>query len=184
MHQGYIEPQGCVASYSEDGQIELWCCTQGTHVFRDRLSAILKTDSSKDPRDSNLKWVAGLAARPDSMPEPVSQSCWPRRRIAPVKDRADTQRSLPRDGSGGCQQDAHQDGLPPRTARSPPRKLNLMFQSGAFTGLNAHANASQRDVHPLRAWITSRRCPTRWSPTVRKVNAFPGALCATGRVRC
>ena len=47
MHQGYIEPQGCVAEYSEDGQVELWCCTQGPYVYRDRLSAILKIDSSK-----------------------------------------------------------------------------------------------------------------------------------------
>ena len=46
MHQGYIEPQGCVAEYSEDGQVELWCCTQGPYVYRDRLSAILKIDSS------------------------------------------------------------------------------------------------------------------------------------------
>jgi CO/xanthine dehydrogenase Mo-binding subunit len=25
MHQGYIEPQSCVATSTEDGQIELWC---------------------------------------------------------------------------------------------------------------------------------------------------------------
>ena len=47
MHQGYIEPQGCVAEYSEDGQVDLWCCTQGPYVYRDRLSAILQIDSSK-----------------------------------------------------------------------------------------------------------------------------------------
>jgi CO/xanthine dehydrogenase Mo-binding subunit len=47
MHQGYIEPQGCIADYSEDGQIELWCCTQAPFVYRDRLTAILKLDSSK-----------------------------------------------------------------------------------------------------------------------------------------
>jgi len=47
MHQGYIEPQGCIADYSEDGQVELWCCTQAPFVYRDRLTAILKLDSSK-----------------------------------------------------------------------------------------------------------------------------------------
>ena len=47
MHQGYIEPQGCVANYSEDGQIEVWCCTQAPFVYRDRLSDILKMDSAK-----------------------------------------------------------------------------------------------------------------------------------------
>src|SRR3984893_2116587 len=47
MHQGYIEPQGCVATCTEDGQVELWCCTQGPWVFRDRLTEILKIASSK-----------------------------------------------------------------------------------------------------------------------------------------
>ncbi|MGE3712118.1 MAG: xanthine dehydrogenase family protein molybdopterin-binding subunit, partial [Hyphomicrobiaceae bacterium] len=47
MHQGYIEPQSCVASCSEEGEIELWCCTQAPFVYRDRLSEILKVDSSK-----------------------------------------------------------------------------------------------------------------------------------------
>src|SRR5271168_1999970 len=36
MHQGYIEPQSCVATSTEDGQIELWCCTQAPWVYRDR----------------------------------------------------------------------------------------------------------------------------------------------------
>ena len=47
MHQGYIEPQSCVATASEEGEIELWCCTQAPFVYRDRLSEILKMDSSK-----------------------------------------------------------------------------------------------------------------------------------------
>src|SRR5262249_13899603 len=33
MHQGYIEPQSCVATCTEDGQIELWCCTQAPWVY-------------------------------------------------------------------------------------------------------------------------------------------------------
>jgi CO/xanthine dehydrogenase Mo-binding subunit len=47
MHQSYIEPQACVAQVGDDGQIDLWCCTQGTHVFRDRLATLLKMPSSK-----------------------------------------------------------------------------------------------------------------------------------------
>ncbi len=47
MHQGYIEPQSCVATASEEGEVELWCCTQAPFVYRDRLSEILKLDSSK-----------------------------------------------------------------------------------------------------------------------------------------
>jgi CO/xanthine dehydrogenase Mo-binding subunit len=47
MHQGYIEPQGCIADYSEDGLVEVWTCTQAPFVYRDRLSAILKIDAAK-----------------------------------------------------------------------------------------------------------------------------------------
>ena len=47
MHQGYIEPQSCVATCTEDGQVELWCCTQAPWVYRDRLTEILKIDQAK-----------------------------------------------------------------------------------------------------------------------------------------
>jgi CO/xanthine dehydrogenase Mo-binding subunit len=47
MHQGYIEPQGCIADYNEDGQIYLMCCTQAPFVYRDRLSQMLQLDASR-----------------------------------------------------------------------------------------------------------------------------------------
>ncbi len=47
MHQGYIELQSCIANCSDDGQVDLWCCTQAPWVYRDRLTAILDIDSSK-----------------------------------------------------------------------------------------------------------------------------------------
>ncbi len=47
MHQGYIEPQGCIANYTEDGQVDLWCCTQAHFVYRSRLAAILEMDISR-----------------------------------------------------------------------------------------------------------------------------------------
>jgi len=33
-HQGYIEPHACLASVGNDGQAELWCCTQGHYAVR------------------------------------------------------------------------------------------------------------------------------------------------------
>ena len=35
VHQGYIEPHACVARYGEDGQILVWCSTQGQFIVRD-----------------------------------------------------------------------------------------------------------------------------------------------------
>ena len=34
VHQGYIEPNACVARFNEDGQCELWCSSQGHFVIR------------------------------------------------------------------------------------------------------------------------------------------------------
>ncbi len=47
VHQGYIEPQACVASYSEDGQAELWCCTQGHYFVRNACADLLGLDFSR-----------------------------------------------------------------------------------------------------------------------------------------
>ena len=47
VHQGYIEPQACIASYTEDGQVELWTATQGHFVFRAQCAKLLEMDISK-----------------------------------------------------------------------------------------------------------------------------------------
>ena len=47
VHQGYIEPHACLASYGEDGQAELWCCTQGHFAIRNGCAQILGMDISK-----------------------------------------------------------------------------------------------------------------------------------------
>lgn len=47
VHQGYIEPQACLASYSEDGQAELWTSTQGHFVFRAQCAKVLQMDVSR-----------------------------------------------------------------------------------------------------------------------------------------
>jgi CO/xanthine dehydrogenase Mo-binding subunit len=46
VHQGYIEPQACLASYSADGQAELWTSTQGHFVFRAQCAKVLQMDVS------------------------------------------------------------------------------------------------------------------------------------------
>ena len=47
VHQGYIEPHACLASFSEDGQAELWCSTQGHYVARGHCATLLQIDVSK-----------------------------------------------------------------------------------------------------------------------------------------
>ena len=41
VHQGYIEPQNATALWNVDGQITIWCSTQGSFGARDQVSEIL-----------------------------------------------------------------------------------------------------------------------------------------------
>ena len=47
VHQGYIEPQACLASVSADGAAELWCCTQGHFSIRNGCAQVLNMDIAK-----------------------------------------------------------------------------------------------------------------------------------------
>jgi CO/xanthine dehydrogenase Mo-binding subunit len=47
VHQGYIEPQACLASCSEDGQVDLWTATQGHFVFRAQCAKVLQMDVAR-----------------------------------------------------------------------------------------------------------------------------------------
>ncbi len=42
VHQGYIEPQNAVAEWRADGQLTVWCSTQGAFVVRSQLHSILQ----------------------------------------------------------------------------------------------------------------------------------------------
>lgn len=47
VHQGYIEPHACVASFSESGSADLWCSTQGQYLVRAHCSKLLGMEISK-----------------------------------------------------------------------------------------------------------------------------------------
>ena len=42
VHQGYIEPQNSTALYNPDGQLTIWCSTQGSFGVRDQIADILQ----------------------------------------------------------------------------------------------------------------------------------------------
>ena len=42
VHQGYIEPQNGTAQYNADGQITIWCSTQGSFGVREQVAEILE----------------------------------------------------------------------------------------------------------------------------------------------
>ena len=47
VHQGYIEPHAVVASAGEDGQCEVWCCTQGQFTVRAYCANLLGIEIGK-----------------------------------------------------------------------------------------------------------------------------------------
>ena len=47
VHQGYIEPQNATAQYNPDGQITIWCSTQGAFGAREQTAEILDIPISK-----------------------------------------------------------------------------------------------------------------------------------------
>jgi len=71
MHQSYIEPQGCIGTWCEDGTVDVWCSTQGTHVFRDRLATLFKMDSSKI-RVTQSEMGGGFGGKTSFYAEPVA----------------------------------------------------------------------------------------------------------------
>jgi CO/xanthine dehydrogenase Mo-binding subunit len=42
VHQGYIEPQNGTAQYNPDGQVTVWCSTQGSFGVREQVAEILE----------------------------------------------------------------------------------------------------------------------------------------------
>jgi CO/xanthine dehydrogenase Mo-binding subunit len=47
VHQGYIEPHACLASATEDGQVQLWSSTQGHFQVRGFCSRLLGIETSQ-----------------------------------------------------------------------------------------------------------------------------------------
>ncbi|MEE8333339.1 MAG: molybdopterin cofactor-binding domain-containing protein, partial [Alphaproteobacteria bacterium] len=131
MHQGYIEPQGCIADYSKDGQVELWACTQAPFVYRDRLSDILKIDANKiNVQQSELG--GGFGGKTGFYAEPAA-ILLSKKTNCPVKivlSRSDVFRCTgPVSGTHskikmGCTKDG----------KITAAEADLVFQTGPFTG--------------------------------------------------
>jgi CO/xanthine dehydrogenase Mo-binding subunit len=139
MHQGYIEPQGCVASATEDGQIELWCSTQAPWVYRDRLSNILKIETAKI-RIQQSEMGGGFGGKTGFYPEPIAIQL-SRKAKRPVKialTRNEVFRATgPVSGTKsrvkmGCKKDG----------TITAAEAELIFQTGPYTG-SAFTNAPQ-----------------------------------------
>jgi len=70
-HQGYIEPHACVASFNADDTAELWVCTQGHFVYRQKCANLLGLDVSK-LRVTSSEIGGGFGGKTHVWTEPVA----------------------------------------------------------------------------------------------------------------
>jgi len=131
MHQGYIEPQGCVATCTEDGQVELWCCTQGPWVFRDRLTEILKIESSKI-RVTQSELGGGFGGKTGFYPEPIA-ILLARKSKRPVKIALTRGEVFRATGPVSGTKSRIKMGVT-RDGKFTAADAELVFQTGAFAG--------------------------------------------------
>jgi len=131
VHQGYIEPQACIATYTEDGQAEVWTGTQGHFVFRAQLAKVLEMDVSKI-RVTATELGGGFGGKNNIYNEPlaIALSRKSHRPVKMVMTREEVFRATgPTSGANvkvklGCTRDG----------RITAADAELNFQAGAFAG--------------------------------------------------
>ena len=71
VHQGYLEPQACVATWNVDGQGQMWCSSQGHFDVRNYTAGILHM-SAADLRVYPLEIGGGFGGKTTVYLEPVA----------------------------------------------------------------------------------------------------------------
>lgn len=71
VHQGYIEPHACVASWNGDGQAQIWCSSQGHFAIRSLTASVLAIPQS-DIRVMPLEIGGGFGGKTTVYLEPVA----------------------------------------------------------------------------------------------------------------
>jgi CO/xanthine dehydrogenase Mo-binding subunit len=71
VHQGYIEPHACVASWHADGQAQIWCSTQGHFSVRAMTAGVLGIGIA-DIRVMPLEIGGGFGGKTTVYLEPVA----------------------------------------------------------------------------------------------------------------
>ncbi len=153
MHQGYIEPQACIANYTEDGQIDLWCCTQAHFVYRSRLAAILKMDISRI-RVTVSELGGGFGGKTNFYGEPLA-IVLSRKANRPVKIVFTRNEVFRATGPVAGTHSRIKIGVK-KDGKFTAAEAEMYFQTGPATG-SAFTNAPQAiftryDLQNVRAW--------------------------------
>lgn len=138
VHQGYIEPHACVASYGADGQSTVWCSSQGQFLVRALTAKILDLPLS-DLKVIPAEIGGGFGGKTTVYLEPVALALSRKsgRPVRMVMSREEVfNASGPTSGSSIDVKIAA-DG----TGKITAAEMNLRYQAGAFPGSPAHLGA-------------------------------------------
>ena len=131
VHQGYIEPHAVTADVGGDGQVRIWCSSQGHYMVRQFCAALLDINTS-DIRVTPAEIGGGFGAKTTVWLEPVALAL-SRKAGRPVKMAMTRQEVLRATGptSGAAVQvklGARRDG------HITAARAELKFQAGAYPG--------------------------------------------------
>ncbi len=131
VHQGYIEPQACVASYSEDGRGELWVSSQGPFMYRAFTARLMGMEIAK-LNVTPAEIGGGFGGKNNVYGEPVAMMLSKKsgRPVKMVMSRSEVFRATgPTSGSHmKVKIGATKDG------RITAAQAELIYQAGAFPG--------------------------------------------------
>ncbi len=138
VHQGYIEPHACVASYGADGQSTVWCSSQGQFLVRALTAKILNLPLS-DLKVIPAEIGGGFGGKTTVYLEPVALALSRKsgRPVRMVMSREEVfHASGPTSGSSIDVKIAADE-----SGRMTAAEMNLRYQAGAFPGSPAHLGA-------------------------------------------
>ena len=131
VHQGYIEPHNATAHWRADGQINIWCSTQGAFVVRANTADALRVDVS-NVRVTPMEIGGGFGGKVTFYLEPVA-ALLSRQAGAPVK--VLMSRTEVFEGSGPAPGSWMRVKMGAnRAGKITAAEIELAFEAGAYPG--------------------------------------------------
>ena len=144
VHQGYIEPHACVASWGADGQVQIWGSSQGHFAVRSLTASVLAVPQA-DIRVMQLEIGGGFGGKTTIYLEPVAVLL-SRKSGRPVRlamSRRDVFRATgPAPGTiADLRLGVDRDGM------IVAIDMDFMFHAGAYPSATASSGASSAFAH-------------------------------------
>lgn len=132
VHPGYIEPQTATAQMSADGQVTIWCSTQGSFGIRDNVADVLQVPVG-DVRVIPMEIGGGFGGKNMAYLEPVAALLSKKCGHFPVKMTMSYKEVLSATGPTPASHIWAKVGVD-QDGRITAAQANLIYAGGAFPG--------------------------------------------------